>query len=138
MGADNMTRILWIEDEGYSDLIQYKQPMIEAGYVVDVAETASEAFEFLESLDYNIYIVDLILPQEGAFEEQIDFPGVEIIKKMTEKYKINPENIIVFTVVDDKEVYNRIRTCGVDKIFMKRFQSIEFLKNEVDKILLQE
>jgi CheY-like chemotaxis protein len=133
-----MTRILWIEDEGYSDLIQYKQPMIETGYVVDVAETASEAFEFLESLDYNIYIVDLILPQEGAFEGQIDFPGVEIIKKMTEQYKINPENIIVFTVVDDKEVYDRIRKFGVDKIFLKRFQSIEFLKNEVDKILLQE
>ncbi|MBU7043070.1 MAG: response regulator [Theionarchaea archaeon] len=130
-----MTRILWIEDEGYSDLIQYKQPMIEAGYVVDVAETASEAFDFLESLDYNVYIVDLILPQEGAFEGQIDFPGVEIIKKMIDHYKINPNTIIVFTVVDDKEVYNSIRSCGVKKIFLKRFQDIEFLKNEVDEIL---
>lgn len=116
-------------------MIQYKQPMIEAGYVVDVAETAAEALEFLEMTHYDAYIVDLLLPQEGAFKYYIEYPGFEIIKKMVNECNINPTKIIVFSVVDDNAVIQVIKEFGVHKIFVKRLQPIEFLTKEIKKIL---
>lgn len=129
-----MVRILWIEDEGNTDLIQYKQPMVEAGYIVDVAETAAEAFDTLDSMQYDLYIVDLLLPQENAFEEFIEFPGVEILKKMINETKVDPDRVMVFTVVNDEDVHNEIKELGIH-IEAKRLQHIDFLKEEVDKLL---
>ncbi|MBU7027831.1 MAG: response regulator [Theionarchaea archaeon] len=130
-----MVRILWIEDEGNTDLIQYKQPMVEAGYAVDVAETAAEALDFLDSMDYDVYIVDLLLPQEGAFRGYIELPGVEVLKEMVREYGINPEKVMIFTVVNDEEVHEDIRNLGLEKIVVKGLQPIDFLKEEIDKIL---
>ncbi len=130
-----MVRILWIEDEGNTDLIQYKQPMVEAGYVIDVVETAQEAFDTLESMKYDLYIVDLLLPQEDAFKEYIELPGMEILKKMINKYEIEPEKIMVFTVVNDEEVHRDIQGLGVGRIVVKRLQHIDFLKKKVDDLM---
>lgn len=130
-----MVRILWIEDEGNTDLIQFKQPLVEAGYAVDVAETAAEAFDVLNSMEYDVYIVDLLLPQEGGLKGYIELPGVEILKKMVKKFKVNSDKIMVFTVVNDKEVHEEIRNLGVKKIIVKGLHPIDFLKKEVDKML---
>ncbi len=129
-----MVRILWVEDEGNTDLMQYKQPMVEAGYAVDVAETAEEAFDAL-SMEYDVYIIDLLLPQKDAFKEFYEFPGIEILRKMTKNYKIEPEKIIVFTVVKDEKVHQEIRDLRVKRILVKQLQHIDFLKKEVDKLL---
>ena len=133
-----MVRILWIEDEGNTDLIQYKQPLVEAGYVVDVAETAAEAFNTMDSMEYDLYIVDLLLPQEDAFEEYIEFPGLEILRKMINEYQIDPRKVMVFTVVNDEDVHKDIHELGIERIVVKRLQHIDFLKEEVDKILQRE
>ncbi|MGC1120876.1 MAG: response regulator [Candidatus Methanofastidiosia archaeon] len=130
-----MVRILWIEDEGNTDLIQYKLPLVETGYVVDVAETATEAFDTLNCMKYDLYIVDLILPQEDAFEEHIELPGIEILKKMISHYKIDSKRIVVFTVVNDEEVHKEIRGLGINRIIVKRLQDIDFLRVEVDKMM---
>ncbi|MBU7017239.1 MAG: response regulator [Theionarchaea archaeon] len=133
-----MVRILWIEDEGNTDLIQYKQPLVEAGCVVDVAETAAEAFSVLDSMEYDLYIVDLLLPQEDAFEGYIEFPGVEILRKMINEYQIDSGRVMVFTVVNDEEVHKDIYELGIERIVVKRLQHIDFLKKEIDKILQRE
>lgn len=130
-----MARILWVEDEGNTDLIQYKQPLVEAGHVVDVVETAEEAFGTLDSMEYHLYIVDLLLPQEDAFQEYIDFPGVEILRKMVNKYGIDPETVMVFTVVNDEKIHKDIQELGIQRITVKRLQTIDFLKEEVEKML---
>lgn len=129
-----MVRILWVEDEGNTDLMHYKQPMVEAGYVVDVAETAEEAFDALP-MEYDVYIIDLLLPQRDEFKEFFEFPGIEILRRMTEDHKIEPEKIIVFTVVKDERVHQEIRELGVKRIMVKQLQSVDFLKKEVDKLL---
>jgi CheY-like chemotaxis protein len=133
-----MVRILWIEDEGNTDLIQYKQPLVETGHVVDVAETATEAFDVLNSMKYDLYIVDLLLPQEDVFEEYIELPGIEILKKMISHYKIDAKRIAVFTVVNDEEVHKEIRGLGIARIIVKRLQDIDFLKVEIDKMIGEE
>lgn len=130
-----MVKILWIEDEGNTDLIQYKQPLVEAGYAVDVAETAAEAFDMLSLMEYDVYIIDLLLPQEGGLEGHIELPGVEILKKIVKEFKVNSDKIIVFTVVNDKDVHDEIRNLGVKRIIVKGLHPIDFLKKEVDKIL---
>ncbi len=130
-----MARILWVEDEGNTDLIQYKQPLVEAGHVVDVVETAAEAFDTLDSMEYHLYIVDLLLPQEDAFQEHIDFPGVEILRKMVNEYEIDPETVMVFTVVNDEKIHEDIQELGIQRITVKRLQTIDFLKEEVEKML---
>ncbi|MBU7013737.1 MAG: response regulator [Theionarchaea archaeon] len=130
-----MVRILWIEDEGNTDLIQYKQPLVEKGHVIDVAETAKEAFDTMDCMKYDLYIVDLLLPQEDAFEEHIELPGVEILKKMIHHYRIDASKIVVFTVVNDEEVHRDIRQLGIGRIIVKRLQDIDFLKVEIDKMI---
>ena len=130
-----MVRILWIEDEAYTDLGPYKTAMVEAGYLVDIAETAEDAFDYLNSMTYDAYIVDLLLPQKNAFKEYIEYPGIEILKKMIDEYKINSEKVIVFTVMKDKKVMEEIENIGVKRIITKGLQPIYFLKEEVDKLL---
>lgn len=129
-----MVRILWVEDEGNTDLMQYKLPMVEAGYVVDVAETAEEAFDAL-AMEYDVYIIDLLLPQKDAFREFYEYPGIEILRRMMKDHKIKPEKIIVFTVVTDSKAHRDIRALGVERIMVKQLQLIDFLKKEVDKLL---
>lgn len=92
-----MIRILWVGDEGNTDLIQYKLPMVEAGYIVDIVETAEEALDCLSSTKYDVYIIDLLFPTEEVLQECTEFPGIEIIRKMVNEHKINPEKIMVFS-----------------------------------------
>ena len=70
--------------------------------------------------------------------QQIEFPGVEILRKMINEYQINPEKVIVFTVVNDEGVHKDIHELGIERILVKRLQHIDFLKEEVDKILQRE
>jgi hypothetical protein len=55
---DGFREILWLEDQ-YLDLVAYLNPLFQAGYAVDTAETVSEAVERLRLKKYYAAIFDL-------------------------------------------------------------------------------
>jgi len=78
-------RILWIEDEAKIELIQYKTPLVRAGYSVDIASDATEAIELLRQKKYDALIFDLIFPCGDEFATKEDYVGLELLKRLVKK-----------------------------------------------------
>lgn len=133
-----MKKILWIEDEGKIQLIQYKTILVRGGYMVDIASDATEAVQQLQKgKKYDAIIFDLIIPCGMEFETDNPYVGLELLKRLIEKKFINideydPKKIMVFTVVNDTAVLNEIRTLGVKSILNKRLTELPDFKNHVD------
>lgn len=129
-----MVGVLWIEEEGKTTLLHYKEPMVRAGYNIDIAESVTDAIELLRMVDYDVLIIDLLLPEGKAFKGKEKYPGIKMIE-IAKEMGITTERMMVMTVVDDEEVHQRIRKLGVKKIVVKRLMDIDDLKRHVDELL---
>ena len=134
-----MKRILWIEDEGKIELIQYKDPLVRGGYAVDIASNATEAVQLLREKRYDAIIFDLIFPCGEEFETDEYYVGLELLRRLVKQEienveKYDPTKIMVFTVVNDSEVQDQIKELGVQTILAKRLNELDDLKNCVDEL----
>ena len=134
-----MKRILWIEDEGKIELVQYKAPLVRGGYAVDIASDATEAVQLLIEKRYDAIIFDLIFPCGDEFETDEYYVGLELLRRLIKQEikgvdKYDPTKIMVFTVVNDSEVHDKIKELGVQTILGKRLNELEDLKNCVDEL----
>jgi CheY-like chemotaxis protein len=134
-----MKRILWIEDEGKIELIQYKTPLVRGGYAVDIASNATEAVQLLREKKYDAIIFDLIIPCGDEFETEEYYVGFELLKrlvkgKIKDLDKYEPAQLMAFTVVDAPEVHDEIKTLGIKTILAKRLNELDDLKNCVDEL----
>lgn len=129
-----MVKILWVEEEGKTTLMHYKAPMVRAGYIVDIAENVTDAVKLLKMADYDVLIIDLLLPEGKTFESKEKYPGIELIE-IAKKMGMDTEQMMVMTVVNDEEVHERIRKLGVKKIVVKSLMGISDLKRHVDELL---
>ena len=132
-----MVRILWIEEESKTKLLHYKALMVRAGYIVDVAESVTEAIEYFRSREYDVLIIDILLPREGRLDDlwDFDFGGMELIEIARDKYGIGTDQMMVLTVVNDRDIHDRIRELGIEKILVKGAMDIGDLKKHVDELL---
>ena len=80
-----MKRILWIEDEGKIELIQYKAPLVRGGYAVDIVSNATEAVQLLKEKRYDAIIFDLIFPCGDEFETDEDYVGLELLRRLVKQ-----------------------------------------------------
>jgi CheY-like chemotaxis protein len=134
-----MKKILWIEDEGKIELIQYKAPLVRAGYAVDIASNATEAVQLLREKRYDAIVFDLIFPCGDGFETNEIYVGLELLKRLLKQEiegvgKYDPTKIMVFTVVNDSKVQEQIKELDVKTILGKRLNELDDLKNCVDKL----
>lgn len=133
-------RILWIEDEGKIELIQYKPPLVRGGYAVDIASNATEAVQLLREKKYDAIIFDFIIPPHGdEFKTDEGYVGFELLKrlvngKIKDVDKYEPAQLMVFTVVNDTEIHNEIKELGIKTILVKRLNELDDLKNCVDEL----
>lgn len=119
-----INKVLWLEDR-HNDFDAYKNKLYKASYAVDAVETASEVVNKLKKDNYIAFIVDLRVPP-GDDEEWIELDkkkqrekpgsdshlGLELLYalfnpnkariKLDPSIKIDPEKIIVLTVVSGK------------------------------------
>ncbi len=135
-----MKRILWIDEEAKIELIQFKGPFVSAGYVVDIASDATEAIQLLREKEYDALIFDLIIPQGPSFKTDEFYVGLGLlIEVLNEKIdgviKYQPTKVMVFSVVNDSKVHQRIRDLGVKTILKKSLNRLTDLKDRVDKLL---
>ncbi|MCX5800153.1 MAG: response regulator [Candidatus Eisenbacteria bacterium] len=136
-----MKRILWIEDEADTALASYKIPLVRAGYTVDIAGDASEAIELLREKQYDVFVFDIIIPAGPRFgASDKNFVGFDLLEALVKGQiegvrRIDPNTVIVFTVVNDPELHSRISELGVNRLFVKSLSGSSVLKSAVDDIL---
>ena len=100
-----MKRILWIEDDAVR-LEGLMDPLREEGFEVNTATDYPQFVERLKEGKYDLFVVDLILPQASvgeqvAYEDFIDLVGLKIIDSLNKSHPEAP--VIVVTVVKDTE-----------------------------------
>jgi CheY-like chemotaxis protein len=97
-----MARILLVEDEQLL-LDLYGELLREAGHEVDEAVNGEEGYEFLKEKEYDLVLLDLIMPKMG---------GVEMLEKLKEEQpEVKVKRLVFMTnlgkeaVVDDGKKY---------------------------------
>lgn len=137
-----MKRILWVEDEGKLELIQYKTPLIRGGYRVDIACDATEAIQLLKEKAHDAIIIDLFIPCGNEFETHNYCIGLELLKRLIDG-KINglgkypPSWIMIFTAINSPDIEKEIRKLGVKTILGKRLNELDDLKKCVDGLFME-
>jgi CheY-like chemotaxis protein len=136
---ENLKKILWIEDEGKIELIQYKTALVRGGYTVDIASDATEAIHLLREKKYDAIIFDLFTPCGTEFETDNPYVGLELLKRIIEKKfenieEYDPAKMMVFTVVNEPVVLTEIRSLGLQSILNKRLTELPDFKDYVDRL----
>jgi len=109
-----MTRILIVEDE--KTIAELERDYLEIeGFHVDIANTGLKGLELVESVEYNLIILDLMLPGMN---------GYDLCKKIREKH-----NIPLLMVSSKKEDIDKIRGLGLgaDDYITKPFSPSELV-----------
>ena len=153
-----MKKALWLEDQ-YEDLFEYSSGLARINYLVDKVKSVSAALEKLEKKEYDLYIFDLkILPGEDKEWQALDdrkrqenphfdpYLGVELLRFLDKarkeqnelwgKIKFDFSKVIVFSVVNDKEVYDEFKSFGIpiDQIIYKSSSDLTTLPRLIKKI----
>ncbi|MDI3473280.1 MAG: hypothetical protein PWQ48_1561 [Thermotogaceae bacterium] len=116
-----MARILVVDDEiSLTEVISAY--LINSGYFVDVANDGRSALELLDSRDYDLVVLDLMLP---------DIQGEEIIKIIRQKSKVP---VIMLTAKTDEDDMVTGLKLGADDYVTKPF-SVKVLLARIESVL---
>lgn len=113
-------QVLVVDDEP-SVVLLCKYVLEDAGYRVDSATTAEEATALIRSRDYDVFLVDLVMPNRG---------GLEVIRAAREAQAHAP--VVVMTAEPEHRVPRR---AGIDAYLHKPFSGLEALERAVDAAL---
>jgi CheY-like chemotaxis protein len=100
-------KILFIDDEPYF-MRAHIDTLKDEGYEVDEAEDGDEALRKLEASDYDLIILDIIIPA-GSIEDTKNGmrTGLRIQEVIRRQLRL-PTPILFLTVVENREVHRRI------------------------------
>ena len=108
-------RILLVEDS--KEIINFLKPSLEAElFAVDVAEDGEKGSFLGRTNDYDLIILDIILPKKG---------GLEVCREIREKGKTAP--IIVLSVKTETVTKIELLNAGADDYLIKPFSLEELL-----------
>jgi DNA-binding response OmpR family regulator len=108
-------RVLLVEDEpGIAQFIH--QGLKEAGYAVDWAQDGQEAKEIIISIEYDIIILDVMLPK---------LSGLDLLTQMRSQKILTP--VLLLTARDTVEDRVKGLDCGADDYLVKPFAFSELL-----------
>ncbi len=134
-----MAKILWIEDEARDQLIEYVAPLMRNGHTIELVEDATEGYQRLAESDYDVVIFDLLIKAGPGFAMKTEYPGLDLLKKLfgreKENINLNPNKVMVFTVVNSPNIIDEIRQLGIERIKVKERMEKTRLKTYVDEIL---
>lgn len=87
-----------------------------AGYAVDCAGDGAEGLFLAESIEYDLIILDLMLPRRD---------GLEVVKELRSKGKVTP--VLILTARDERESVVALLNAGADDYVTKPFDLGELL-----------
>lgn len=126
-------KIAWIEDDIgiIEDVIQ---PLIADGHNFTYLRNSKEVLEkinFLKTVD--LILLDLIFPSGDEAMDFNQYPGVSLLERLKDEFKIEVP-VIVFTVVTNGQAHKRLRELGVIEIINKPVRPSE-LREAVNRVL---
>ncbi|MCP4726921.1 MAG: response regulator [bacterium] len=115
-----MKRILIIDDD--SQVLEgLKRLMMDEGFYVECAENAIKAVEIAESKEFDLMIVDIILPKTD---------GIELTRQIK---KISPDIAVVIITGHPSEEYEKeVQSLDVKGYLIKPFSTKEIIANVRD------
>jgi len=109
-------RILVVEDEKRLAANIARGLREGAGYAVDHAADGEEALFMSGSVEYDLIILDLMLPRVG---------GLDVVKKLRANGKVTP--VLILTAKDERESIVSLLNAGADDYVTKPFDLGELL-----------
>jgi hypothetical protein len=130
-----MKKMLWLEDQ-YKDLMDYSSRLGRINFLVEPVNSVTGALEKLKNREYDAYVFDLkTLPGDDLQWQELDekkrqekpyfdpYLGLELLRfldnarknqdPLWEKIKFDFSKVIVFSVVNDKEVFDELESFGI-------------------------
>lgn len=121
MTKDTSKHILIVEDEEYlRDL--YLQVLQSEGYEVEIAANGEEAYEKMSQKQYDLVILDVILPK---------MDGLQVLDKLNNEGKQKNDNIVLLTNLGQDLVVAKALDFGVRGYMVKSDYTPEELVAEV-------
>jgi two-component system cell cycle response regulator CtrA len=108
-------RILLVDTDG-ATLHNLGRPLRESGAMLDQADTGREALELLRHYDYDLVVLELMLP---------DIEGYEVLRRMRAARMNTP--VLVLSALSRPEIKVRAFSAGADDILAKPFDRDELL-----------
>ena len=123
-------RILWVEDD--ADLLMgLIRPLEKDGYEIIVAKDEKEALETIKKPDFDLIILDIIIPTGIKGDKgDVHFIGMHLLKKLLVDLNIKIP-IIVLSVVRDPEMITKMYKMGVKRVLPKGAYLPSKLREEV-------
>jgi hypothetical protein len=130
-----MKKMLWLEDQ-YKDLVDYSSRLGRINFLVEPVNSVTGALEKLKNKEYDAYVFDLkILPGDAPKWQELDerkrqenphfdsYLGLELLRfldkarknqdQLWKKIKFDFNKVIVFSVVNDKDVFDELESFGI-------------------------
>lgn len=111
----NKAKILIVEDENGIAIME-KNYLVKNGFEVEIAEDGAKALEVLENNEFDLVILDLMIPK---------IPGEEVLKIIRDKS--NLPVILVTAKVNEEDVLKGFRY-GADDYIKKPFSGLELVE----------
>jgi signal transduction histidine kinase len=119
-----MQKILIIEDtvtiaELIADILQKEN------YYTEIAHTGKEAFKLLKTNEFNLILLDLVLP---------DIQGIEILKKVRKQYYPETLPVLILSVIKEESKIAKHLDLGANDFLTKPFSEL-ILKTKVKNLV---
>lgn len=131
-----MAKILWVEDEARSQLLEFLPPLMRAGHTIDIVESATDGYTCLQDNSYDVVIFDLLIKAGINPAMEGDYPGLMLLRKVfSPPITLSTDTAIVFTAVQDKSIIDEIKNMGVSRIKVKERMEKTKLKQYVEEVI---
>jgi CheY-like chemotaxis protein len=119
-------KILIVEDEKYIRGL-YTHILKQSGHIVEEAENGEEAYDKIASSDYDLVLLDIMLPK---------MDGLQVLAKLQSEGKSEKiKQIVLLTNVDEKATFEQGVSYGVRGYWVKSQNPPEKLVEQISELL---
>ena len=124
-------RLLVVEDDPFlSDI--YNTKLRQAGFNIDLAMTGEECLRKLNENEYDLMVLDIVLPQVDGWEI---LTRVKAMREQNTNPKINNLKIIILSNLGQKEEIKKGLDLGADGFMIKAHFTPSEVAAEINKTL---
>lgn len=125
MSEEKKYKVLIVEDEEALRNV-YTEYLRSEGFDVVEATNGEEAFEKIEQFDFDIMLLDIMLPK-------VD--GLEVLKKVKSNIKLKDKKVLLLTALGRDSVIKEGFELGADGYLIKDQEDPETVKKNILKVL---
>lgn len=112
-----MKRILVTDDEEVLRML-IVDTLEEEEYEIDEAANGEEALELLEKNNYELLILDYMMPQ---------MTGIEVLQEIRQRIELKHQKVLMLTAKSQAKDKEEMLNSGADSILTKPFSPLELL-----------